>query len=262
MSKNEMRIQRFGITEKKIRKGYCNTALLVLILIVVICVITLGVQTHIQNSIGELSIQNDSNNLNATWIGSLASYWGGILGGIISGLLTFIGVAWTIKYYRNSDLIKSRLERMPFLRIELKEYTGKKIDGIELYEIGIKKIEESHNSEVENFYYRMRVKNIGQGFANTLVIYTGENAGGIAYNKLIQVDDSSEFCFKVHMIKDVSKKDVPKYELNFAVRYIDCMTNEYVQRYKIKCEGKNHNDIKIDTGYPTFVGQTHAIGKA
>ncbi|HBG5343100.1 TPA: hypothetical protein KQG29_000432 [Clostridioides difficile] len=257
MSKNEMRIQRFGITEKKIKKGYFKTALLVLILIGVICVITLGVQTHIQNSIGKLSIQNDSNNLNATWIGSLASYWGGILGGIISGLLTFIGVAWTIKYYRNSDLIKSRLEHMPFLKIELKEYTRKKIDGIELYEIGIEKKERSNIFEVENFYYRMRVKNIGQGFANTLVIYTGDNAGGIAYKKLIQVDDSSEFCFKVNMIKDV-----PKYELNFAVSYIDCMTNEYVQRYRIECEGKNHNDIKIDTGYPMFVGQTHAIGKA
>ncbi|EGT4532605.1 hypothetical protein DFK95_14405 [Clostridioides difficile] len=257
MSKNNIIIERCGIIEKKSKNGCCKIVVLILLLIGFICVLTLGVQTYIQNSIGKLSIPNDANNLNATWIGSLASYWGGILGGIISGLLTFIGVAWTIKYYRDSDVVKGRLEHLPYLEIELKEYTHEKIDGIDTYKINMKSRNEKDTFKGKKLYYRIGVKNIGRGFVNTLAIDTGENAGGMEYSEVIQVNDNSEFCLEVHTIKDVSEC-----EIGFAICYIDCMTNEYAQRYRIEWKNQSPNDIKLYNGYPEFLGQIHSNGKS
>lgn len=249
MKKNKIDIQRFGILIKRKGKHWCKTILLIIILLGVICAMTLGMQTFIQNSIEKLAVTDD---LNATWIGSLASYWGGILGGIISGLLTCVGVVWTIKYYRDSDAIKSRVECMPFLMIEMKGCTDKKTDssvtgGVTIYKINSTAINNS-TSEEKILYYRIKLRNIGRGFANTLVIYTGENVGGIAYNELIQVNDSGEFCFETHTSKNILGD-----EINFAVRYIDCMTNEYSQFYTIQWKSQDFNDIKLDNGYPHFL---------
>ena len=41
-----------------------------------------------------------------TWTASVASYWGGIIGGVVSGILAFLGVFYTIRYYKESDAQK------------------------------------------------------------------------------------------------------------------------------------------------------------
>lgn len=87
------------------------------------------------------------------------------------------------------------------------------------------------------------------------MIYTGKNLGGIAYNELIQVNDSGEFCFEIHASKNICGD-----EINFGVHYIDCMTNEYTQLYTIQWKSKNLSDTKVENGYPYFIGQTHDIG--
>lgn len=67
--------------------------------------LTLVVEALIRISIAKLAI-NDT--IDSTWIGSLASYWGGIIGGMISGTLAFIGVFYTIRYYKESDEQKGK----------------------------------------------------------------------------------------------------------------------------------------------------------
>lgn len=258
MKNNKIYSQRFGIPIERKGKHWCRMILLIIFLLGLLCALTIGVQNFIQRSIEKLAVTND---LNATWIGSLASYWGGIIGGIISGALTVVGVILTIKYYRDSDAIKSRIEHMPFLMVEVNGYTDKKTDdsiigGVKIYEINSKSINNDILEE-KKLYYRIRFRNIGQGFANTLVIYTGDNFGGIAYNELIQVNGNGEFCFEIHASKNMSGD-----EINFGVRYIDCMTNEYTQLYKIQWKSQNLNDIKLENGYPNFICQTHAIGRS
>lgn len=268
-------MKRFGITIKKKNWFFRILKIIVLICVLSYCIykVTFGVQNYIQSSINKLSVTDD---LNATWIGSLASYWGGILGGIISGTLTIIGVAWTIKYYRDSDAVKSRLEYMPFLMLETDRFTKRKEDIIkediikdiniyEIYSSELKfKIEKNKKTITKNkekikekiFYCKINIKNIGNGFAKTLVINTGENIGGIAYDELIQVNDTNEFYLKIHLVTDVIYD-----EINFAIRYIDCMTNEYMQYYKIEWSCNKFDKIKINNGYPSFICQTHEIGK-
>lgn len=178
--KKKIYIQRFGVLIPQKGKSKFKALFLVFIVLLIFCSSAIFIQNHIKGSIEELAITND---LNAAWIGSLASYWGGIIGGVISGLLTVIGVAWTIKYYRNSDLIKSLVENMPFLMMEVVGCTDKGkgsniTSGVSIYEI--KSREVYNNSEEQVLYYRIKFCNIGQGFAKTLVLYTGENSGGMS----------------------------------------------------------------------------------
>ncbi len=253
--------ERFGIEKKRKKQRYVRWVLLIIVGLFIICGLTIGVQNIIRCSINSLAV---TDNLNATWIGSLASYWGGVLGGIISGVLAVIGVAWTIKYYKNSDAAKTRIEHMPFLMAEVKGYSENKNIGsvtgdVELYKIDSKIINTSPINKDEQraqriIYYRIALKNVGQGFASTTVIYTGENIGGQAFYELIQVDCTSELCFEIHLNKEI-KGD----KINFAVCYVDCMTNEYIQEYCVQWKGDHLNDVKIQQGYPLFLGQTHDI---
>ena len=91
--------KRFGLPynpqkEKKTKNKLVRHIVLFLIVFIAVAVLlTLGVEALIRLSVAHLSVNNE---MNATWIGSVASYWGGIIGGMISGILAFIGVCYTI----------------------------------------------------------------------------------------------------------------------------------------------------------------------
>lgn len=248
------RIKRFGIEifDKKrcikIKKGITRIVCTVIILFLMYKLV-FGMQTFIHDSIEKLSVTND---LNSIWIGSLASYWGGIIGGIISGSFTFLGVAWTIKYYRDSDAEKGRLECMPFLIIETIKQTSFVKESFR-YKITSNKLNNNSNKQI--LHFKVKLTNIGQGFANTLVVYTGENFGGRAYNELIQVNESSDLNLEIHTVKGIYED-----EISFDIRYVDSRTNEYIQHYTIQLDSQNLNTSKINNGYPSFIGQTHRIG--
>lgn len=89
------------------------------------------------------------------------------------------------------------------------------------------------------------IKNIGLGFAKTLVIHTGFNIGGLAFSRVITVGDSAYTYF-------VLNKESLKDGISFSIQYIDSMTNEYIQDYSIKAE---HNTINIECGYPQLLKQ-------
>ncbi len=247
--KNGLKVERerFGITEKNKSNHWIRVSLLAIVAIGLIIAITVKIQNSIQTSINSLSVTND---LNAAWISSMASYWGGIIGGIISGMLAVIGVAWTIRYYRNSDARKSCAEHMPFLKAEVDEkftQTSKMDNSLKIYNI-YHSPKENNKPKGNTVLLNVNLENIGRGFANTLVVRTEENVGGIAFNEVIKINESKRICLEVHEDEEYIK---------FAIMYIDCMTNEYEQVYTIYLGKK----IDIDNGYPKFIGQTHVIGE-
>lgn len=71
----------------------------------VILMILIPIITNYLMFVGDFKVAGD----NKTWIGYLGSFWGAIIGGIISGALTLIGVNITIK----SQLNKEFQENMP-----------------------------------------------------------------------------------------------------------------------------------------------------
>lgn len=231
-----MIIKRFGLPhnpkkEKKKRNRIMKQIIMFLcIFIVVAILLAIVFEMLIRNYITDLAI---ADTFKATWIGSLASYWGGIIGGIFSGVFAFLGVFYTIKYYKESDEEKGKIAIQPFLLVTV----GTDKDAKKGYEIGSKA-----NGKKR---FNITIKNIGNGFANTLVLHTGFNIGGIAYNKVILVGES-DYLFL--MIEPNSLKK----GVTFGIQYIDAMRNEYIQEYII---AEKNGHIDIECGYPNYIEQ-------
>lgn len=196
-------------------------------------IVTLAIEALIRGSVTKLVV-NDT--IDSTWIGSLASYWGGIIGGMISGTLAFIGVFYTIRYYKESDEQKEKAAIQPFLNVTVAP-GGKATRGFSLGKLNADK--------KKQLQVNVNIKNIGNGFANTLVVHTGANFGGLVFNNVIAVGESIDLFFMVD-------EDELKEGLRFGIQYIDSMRNEYIQEYDMK---KEYSSIKIECGYPGFLEQ-------
>lgn len=233
------KIERFGLPynpQKEKRKRNKITKHIIIFLcvfVVVAAILALGFALFMRNYIACLSI---SDTIDSVWIGSLASYWGGIIGGVFSGVFAFLGVFYTIKYYKESDEQKEKSAIQPFLLVTV----GADKDTKKGFTLGAKSDEKTDKKEI-----KVTIKNIGNGFANTLVIHTGFNLGGLSYNKVISVGESDSLFFMV------DPNDLKK-GIGFEIQYIDAMRNEYVQEYKVSEE---HGHIDIECGYPRFFEQ-------
>ena len=231
--------KRFGLPynpekdKKKKNKTIRHLVWFLVAFIAVSVIVTLAIEALIRVSVAKLTVNNT---IDSTWIGSLASYWGGIIGGIISGMLAFIGVFYTIRYYKESDEQKEKAAIQPFLNVTVKS-GGKATRGFSLGNLG-------EDKKIKLQVY-VDIKNIGNGFANTLVVHTGANLGGLAFNNVIAVGESIDLFFVVD-------EDEVKDGLHFGIQYIDSMRNEYIQEYDMK---KEYGSIKIECGYPGFLEQ-------
>lgn len=231
--------KRFGLSynhqkdKNKKNKIIEHFVLFLAVFIVASIIVTLVIEALIRGFVAKIAF-NDT--IDSTWIGSLASYWGGIIGGMISGMLSFIGVFYTIRYYKESDEQKEKAAIQPFLNVTVAS-CGKATRGFSLgnFDEDKKKL----------LRINVNIKNIGNGFANTLVVHTGANFGGLVFNNVITVGESIDLFFLVD-------EDEVKDGLNFGIQYIDSMRNEYIQEYDIK---KEYDSIKIECGYPGFLEQ-------
>lgn len=230
-------MKRFGVTYNPRRERQAKNRMTKHIImffcffIAISAFLAVGLELFIRNRIICLSV-NDT--INSAWIGSLASYWGGIIGGAISGIFAFGGVFFTIRYYKESDEQKVKEELQPFLLVT----TGANQEVASGFELGPKYDEKKATKKII-----VTIKNIGNGFANTLVVHTGFNTGGMAYNKVISAGES-EYLFFMIDPNDFAKG------MSFGIQYIDAKRNEYIQEYMIK---ESHGHIYIECGYPEFL---------
>ena len=101
MKHDKISVTRFGQDQlQKKKKKWIKPVIVGLVLTAIFVFLTLKGEDLIRSNIVKLSVDNDAN---ATWIGSLASYWGGILGGIFSGVIAIFGVFYTIQFTREAD---------------------------------------------------------------------------------------------------------------------------------------------------------------
>ena len=149
--------------------------------------------------------------------------WAGFLGSYIGGLCTMAAVFITVKYYKDSDKKKEKAAIQPFLHVTVDGSNHDMNNGFSLPGEAEKKGEELKQVDIT-------IKNIGNGFATTLVIYTGANFGGLAFRKVIPVGESVYAFFMV---------DTDKLEdgLYFGLNFVDAMRNEYIQEYALKKDG-------------------------
>lgn len=235
----KVEMKRFGLpycpAKEKERKNKITKHIVIFLcfFVVVATVLSIGLAIVTRNYISVLAI-NDT--IDSTWIGSLASYLGGIVGGMISGILAFLGVFFTIRYYKESDEEKERVGIQPFLIVTV----GSDKDVRNGFALGSNGDTKENTQEI-----KVTIKNIGNGFAKTLVIHTGFNFGGMAYNKVISVGETESLFFKV-------KPDNLTNGISFSIQYIDAMRNEYMQEYEMI---ESHGHIEIESGYPGFLKQ-------
>ena len=219
-----------GEERRKKRNSFVSVVLFLICAVVVITIITIIIEHIIRCRV--VPGQEE------TWAASVASYWGGIIGGVVSGALAFLGVFYTIRYYKDSDAQKERAAVQPFLLVKVGQDNQRELSkGFSLGEVPKEKEKQKE--------IRVSIQNIGNGFATTLVIHTGFNIGGFAFNKVIPV---GEFIY-TYFIVDPEKLNEG---LHFGLQYIDSMTNEYIQEYTIKADGSS---IHIDCGYPKLLEQ-------
>lgn len=232
----KIELQRFGKPYEpgKERRKKRNSLIGVIVFLIIAIVIASIISIRIEVVIRECIVQGQEE----TWAASVASYWGGIIGGMVSGILAFLGVFYTIRYYKESDAQKERAAVQPFLMVEL--WQGSRHDLTTGFSLG----DHTDDEEKKKTIY-VAIKNIGHGFAKTLVIHTGYNIGGIAFNRVINIGDCTYTFFVVN--KDSLKDGAP-----FALQYIDSMTNEYIQEYTIKADD---SIIDIECGYPQLIEQ-------
>lgn len=235
----KIEIKRFGLPynprkQKRVKNKITKQIIIFLcVFIVIAATISVGFAIVTRNYISSLTI-NDT--IDSTWLGSLASYWGGIIGGVISGVLAFFGVFYTIRYYKESDEQKEIAAIQPFLLVTV----GSNKDAKSGFELGPQSSKKKATKEI-----KVTIKNIGNGFAKTLVIHTGFNFGGMAYNKVISVGETESLFFMA------DPNDLIK-GINFGIQYINAMRNEYIQEYEIV---ENYGQIEIECGYPVFIEQ-------
>lgn len=232
----KIRMERFGkpfILGEERRKKKNSFLSIVLFLICAVVAVTI-ITILIEHKIRTLVVSD----LEETWAASIASYWGGIIGGVVSGVFAFLGVFYTIRYYKDSDAQKERAAVQPFLLVKVGQDNRHELSK----GFGLGKVPEDEKKRKE---VMIAIQNIGNGFATTLVVHTGANIGGLAFSKVIPVGD---FAYTFFMLDPENLKK----GLHFGIQYIDSMTNEYIQEYTMKADGSL---IEIDCGYPQLLEQ-------
>ena len=215
---------------KKKRKWI--SVLVVGVMVCGICFIAIGMSLLIEWIVRSYVVPEEEK----TWVAALPSYWGAILGGLVSGVFTFGGVYFTIRYYKRTDSEKERKSVQPFLFVEIN--FDERRNPLIGFSLGDDEVGKAEQKEI-----RIAIHNIGNGFANTLRIYTGVNDEGIEYNRVIPVNESTYTYF-------VAKEGRVNDGLPFCLHFLDSMGNEYSQEYLIH---RHHSSIEIDCGYPCLV---------
>ncbi|MGM9958624.1 MAG: hypothetical protein ACI32B_05180 [Erysipelotrichaceae bacterium] len=164
--------------------------------------------------------------------------WASFLGSYIGGLCTVVSVFITVKYYKDSDNRKEKAAIQPFLHVTIGENNSELKKGFSLPGTTKKKGEELKKVNI-------LIKNIGNGFATTLVIHTGANLGGLSFRKVIPVGES----VYTFLMVDTDKLEEG---LHFGFNFVDAMRNEYIQEYDLKKDG---SQMIIECDYPKFMNE-------
>lgn len=237
--KKNIHILRFGKNQLKCKKKKWIKPLWVgIVIFILFIVFSLKCEDMIRNNIEKLSVDNDAN---ATWIGSLASYWGGIVGGVFSGIIAVCGVFYTVQFTREADRKKERQSIQPFLNVEVSKNTSMVIRKFEIAD----KPQFVDGKATREFYpIHLSITNIGNGFANTLTFGTGENLTGSSFKEVFTINQQKDILLDVQTYKMGSG-------VTFFIWFADCLTNEYIQYYDLK---RNEDGAySLDVGYPELI---------
>lgn len=185
---------------------------------------------------------------NYDWLG----FYGALLGSVIGGAITFIGVYITIKKQKETEDEKNRLSLIPILEYKISynkrdfcnsrgQLAGQIISHINVEDATC------NDEKSEEWYFNLIMNNVGIGHAQIIsikFIFKENGKEKIIHSykerycyKLVKVNDIKNFMFLIYAPKEhFFKKGVPiqdfVYTLDILVTYQDLLGNKYQQIIK------------------------------
>ena len=240
----KLHIMRYGLEENKKRQWPTILLSIGLILLVVVGVVcfSMRLESYIRPNISAMP------EMASTWTSSLPSYWGGIIGGMISGLIALIGTFLIIRYYKKSDTNNKIAENCPFIKIEKQACSTSIPSGqTQLFSLGKGK---------NRLYIQFSLNNIGKGYAQTLAYYDGTNIGGKKFSYTLEAGKLFDRKFLVEILYN----NDDTIECSYAIMFLDCFGNEYLQEYRFtentyEIKEQNVKMVEIESFYPKLTSQ-------
>lgn len=210
---------------------------------ITILIISIFVYLDVINITQFISLTN-----NYDWLG----FFGALLGSVIGGAITFIGVYITIEKQREADEEKNRLSLIPILEYKL-SYNKEEFDnsngqlaGEIISHINVEGAA-FDDGKSEEWYFNLTINNAGIGHAQIIEIellfkeigterIVHSYKEGYCY-KLIKVDNSKKIMFMIYAPKEhFYENDIPTqefiYPIDIIVKYQDLLGNKYKQKLK------------------------------
>lgn len=210
------------------------------IIITIAIMILFPILTNILMFVGDYKVAGDDK----TWIGYLGSFWGAIIGGVISGAITLIGVQITIS---NQDR-KEFINLYPQRKIALDNYitSSNKVKGYLLEAFGAKR-----NVIIQGEFYK-KVDNYKNGLETTLTEIVKVDPGSYTYAKslLEELGKIKKYVrYDLVHVKDDPNESFEGYFVTDKLKY-----NESLERIKkLIVEIENINN-KLDNKFNKLTG--------
>lgn len=195
---------------------------------------------------------------NYDWLG----FMGALLGSMLGGLITYLGVYLTLKYQKKSDDEKNRLSIIPILEYKL-SYDKSNFDNSEgqlagevISHINIENARCDDKKSYE-WYFDLKVSNIGLGHAQVTNVkfiigdneknFIQEENLGYCY-KLVKINNTEDLRFMIYAPKSRFKNNHISgrefiYSIDIIISYQDLLGNKYEQ--KVYC-GITQSILKLD----------------
>ena len=159
-----------------------------------------------------------------------------IASALYGGLITLVGVAWTIKDGHRREAESKRLEKIPYLEVEFGKWMLKEERGGDLPDLWLT-ITRSRNDSCSSLGTSLKIRNIGLGMATDLKCKW--ISGEIVDNKvlpitLLKCDDS----YQLSVLTTAKLPDNETYCIDSSLifEYKDLLENQYDQELNITFE--------------------------
>lgn len=179
-----------------------------------------------------------------------------LVSAIYGGFIALVGVAWTIKDGQQREAESKRLEKIPYLQVEIDKWITSERGELNVPGIWLN-ITPSNNENSVSSGASIKITNIGLGMANNLQCISGATTGNVKHSlptTLLRCDDS---CSE-NMLLNAARQDsttVNDSRLDFL--FDDLLGNHYEQSLQMTFE-ITVGYIKVISykmGAPFFIGR-------
>ena len=164
-----------------------------------------------------------------------------IIGALYGGIMTLVGVAWTIKNGQDREQEVKRLDNLPFLQFEIPTE-----DAIPMFEIDLPLCCEDATDFVEKV---VRLKNVGNGTATNIVYawkYANNNVFDSDYPPINAIMKGDSYYIRINCNMDESVE--AETQAHLVLAYNDLLGHEYEQHIGVFFD--QYDLVRFENGAP------------